>query len=355
MKTQPHVEMKMKSPPFSVEGLKKQLHEIRVHGWTRWKNLRVHFRQKLSLDLAVLLSLGIIVRESDLIGLKLIPQQAMPIVIIPLAILTFIAALWELKGNKLSDSPQDINFMRNMEHLLMRLETFVLGEDELGNTDEIVTKFTDEVIALTCNTICGGKEINGALLLVNEPKTELTLVCPQPAGSFQLGLKLQVPNGDPDIPVSPGGVAFREGRITYMPKKKGGGKEECSLLFDWHGYNWTSHVHGWVRAMLESQESFRSLLCIPVTTYRKVNESWSSGVLTFTTTRRDPFVTYDFQMARCFSKILGQMFAYSRLKLEMKALRDANEKLETQAKEYQKENANLKTELNSARSALRVD
>ncbi|MDQ1636765.1 MAG: hypothetical protein QOF62_104 [Pyrinomonadaceae bacterium] len=347
--------MKIQSPPLSWEAVKEQLHELRVRVWQRSKNLRIHLRQKLSLDLALILSVGIIIRESEMFGLELIPKRATPFLILPLAVLTFIAALWELRGNKLSDSPQDINFMKGMEHLLTRLETFVFGDDQPGSTAERAEQFTKEVIAHTCNTLCGGKKISGAMLLVNEPHTELTLVCPQPEGSFQEGLKLQVPNGDPNIPVSPGGVAFREAKITYMPRKKGGEKRECSLLFDWHGYQWTSHVHGWVRTMLESQESFRSLLCIPVTTYRNLNESWSSGVLTFTTTRRDPFVPYDFQMGRCFSKVLGQMFVYARLKDEMKVLRDANEKLKTQTEEAQKENQNLSQQLDFVRAKLPPD
>lgn len=356
--------MKIQSPPLNKtweavnkvwEAVKEQLHELRVRMWTRNKNLRIHLRQKLSLDLALLLSIGIIIRESEMFGLELIPPRAMPFLILPLAVLTFIAALWELRGNKLSDAPQDINFVRNMVDLLTRLETFVLGEDQSGSTAERAMQFTDEVIAHTCNTLCGGKKINGAMLLVNEPHTELTLVCPRPEGSFQEGLKLQVPNGDPNIPLSPGGVAFREAKITYMPKKKGGEKRECSLLFDWHGFQWTSHVHGWVRTLLESQENFRSLLCIPVTTYRNLNQSWSSGVLTFTTTRRDPFVPYDFQMGRCFSKVLGQMFAFARLKDEMKALGDANAKLKIQAEECQKENQNLREQLDVVRTKLPPD
>lgn len=333
------------------------LHELRAYLWTIRKKFTIHFRTSVSRYLALILSVLMIIRESSfllgrLLGyggsapdgpqLELVPEKAMAFVIIPLSLLTLLALYWEFRGNKLSDTPQDRNFLKHMRGLLTFMETQVISDKEPGDIGERIKKFSESLMAWANDTLCGNKTIQSAMFLPNDVHTELKLEWAKPEDCFQMGLVLPISSEDSDQSKSPGVESFRRTRITYMPRKKEGEKKvQCSLLFDEPGFRWTEHVHGWIKPASPGHENFRSLLCVPVGPALDRRTSAQYGLLTFTTSHRDPFVTQDFQIATCFAKVLGQALFYARLKAEMNALQTANGNLQTQIASCLQEKQNL--------------
>lgn len=292
--------------------------------WISKKKVQVFLRTYLSHILALALAFLALYREWPELTLMFQTGHVGFIQILILVIIaaTIGAAIWELWGNKLTTSPQEIRFVTAMRLLLQELEKFIYGQDHLKDPDKRLEQFIDAFLEVTCNTLCGKKTVDGGVMLETPSKD---------IGLFQWSKKAQYPDNlvipIPDPPGSqetgPAGVAYQKQKLVYMPKKD----KKLGWPFEYIGdsYEPSEPEKGWIDVEPE-YERFRAVLCLPIAIYQKLNPNKPNavlktpfGVLNYSTNSPDPFVDRDFVMGECFSSILALVMAAYRREHEERA------------------------------------
>lgn len=248
--------------------------------------------------------------------------------IVTITLITILAAIWELVGNKLTTSPQEIRFVTAMRSLLPSLQKLTYGEDREPDLEKRLNGFLEGFLEVTSKTLCGKTQVDAGFMreIPNQKKLELhksskladyppELFIPVPdLASTTMPDSEGVEEEKEDGP-GPAGVAYARLQTVYMPFKRL--KRAWPFQLIGRRYEPSEPSEGWIPAVLPSYEKFCSVLCSPVAVYRKKNSKRPFGVLNYSTRARDPFVDRDFAMSECFSNILAQaMEAIRREALE---------------------------------------
>lgn len=294
--------------------------------WIQWKSLQIRLRSHLSHFLAILLVILVCIRE----GHELLPilKERMPTgiewLIIAVTILTIFAAVWEVRGNKLTTSPQEIRFVVAMRSLLIQLEKFAYGKDREPDVEKRLGLFISDFLDITSTTLCGNKKVNAGFMYPVEGAGLSLLKSSQDAG-YPKNLLIPLIKLGGNDKTGPAGIAYRDGKIVHMPVKKW----ELGWVFEQEGeeesYVLRGSYKGWIKAEKQEEENFRSVLCFPVAVYEVKDHKQAFGVLNYSTRSFDPFVTRDYIMGECFSSILAQAFAIAQIERDAKANAQAEE------------------------------
>jgi hypothetical protein len=254
--------------------------------------------------------------------------------IVTITVITILAAGWELVGNKLTTSPQEIRFVTAMRSLLPSLQKLTYGEDREPDLEKRLDDFLEGFLEVTSKTLCGTTQVDGGFMreVPNQKKLELhksSKLADYPPELFipvpDVVSPIQNETGEEDEGEGPGpaGVAYARLQTVYMPFKRL--KRAWPFQLIGRRYEPSEPTHGWVAADQPMYERFCSVLCSPVAVYRKKNSKRPFGVLNYSTKARDPFVDRDFAMSECFSSILAQaMEAIRREALERERAKKAN-------------------------------
>lgn len=247
--------------------------------------------------------------------------------IVTITVITILAAGWELVGNKLTTSPQEIRFVTTMRSLLQSLQKLTYGEDREPDLEKRLDQFLVGFLELTSNALCGTTQVDGGFMREVPNQKTLKLHKYSKRAHYPPTLFIPVPDlaspphdteivgEDKEEGPGPAGVAYARLQTVYMPFKRL--KRAWPFQLVGRRYEPSEPTEGWIPAELPSYERFCSVLCSPVAVYRKKNSKRPFGVLNYSTKARDPFVDRDFAMSECFSSILAQaMEAIRREALE---------------------------------------
>jgi hypothetical protein len=301
--------------------------------WMIWKELQVLFRSHLSLVLTLVLAILVVSREREELYsiLKgIITFTHFPgwfdILILVVTGLTIVAAIWEIRGNKLTTSPQELRFALAMRDLLILLEKFGYGQDKDDldlDLEQRLDQFSKAFLEITRKTLCGKKEIDSGLMTYES--NVLKLKISSQGACYPEKLEIPVPSPDHYQESGPAAVAIAKLKITYMPFKRW----KRAWLFqvaddpkpdgEHQDYQASDLDVGWIPASNPEYENFRSILCLPVALYVREDKKEPQAVLNYSTDHFDPFVDRDFIMGECFASILAQAIAIARDKAEKQA------------------------------------
>lgn len=251
--------------------------------------------------------------------------------IITITIITILAAAWELLGNKLTTSPQEIRFVTAMRSLLPSLQKLTYGEDNEQDLEKRLDNFLEGFLEVTSKTLCGKTQVDAGFMREVPKQKMLQLHKSSKVANYPPELFIPVP----DLAVTPAeevdsteerkgpgpaGVAYARLRTVYMPFKRL--KRAWPFQLVGRRYEPSEPSEGWIPAELPRYERFCSVLCSPVAVYRKANMKRPFGVLNYSTKARDPFVDRDFAMSECFSSILAQAMEAIRREAIERAAKD---------------------------------
>ena len=214
---------------------------------------------------------------------------------------TISAAIWELWGNKLRTSPQEVKFTAGLRFLLAALEAFSFETSGPAITRELLL---EKFLEISRGTLCGNERVDACIMMPTPDLQHLRIEKQSKGASYPVDkIPLQ------ENQTGAAGLAFKGSKLVYVPDKEW--REVWSLSqASEQGYKAAAAPEeAWVPAYDPKQERFKSLLCVPVKRYSG-NNQWKTGaVLNFTTDARDPFMPRDFLMAECMAAVLSQGWA----------------------------------------------
>ncbi|HEY0458981.1 MAG TPA: hypothetical protein VGC97_07480 [Pyrinomonadaceae bacterium] len=294
--------------------------EVAYHfTWSVGKNIQIIIRSHLSHFLAFVLAILVLIRETpEFLELfhdlnKFIWSWHSFIILITFG--TILAALWELRGDKLATTEQERRFIVGVRNLLIELEKFKDAVKSLSDSErqEKLKTFTENFVDIASGVICGKKKVDVAVLIYNESDNEgfLNLYASSKDSVFPSDFNLHLPlHNIDDKEKGPAFMAFTSGLIAHMPNKT----DRFGFLFkeiSGENYKFEHYIDGWYSVKqqyenYEQYENYRSILSVPISSYINPNEREAYGVLSFTTSYRDPFIPRDYIMALCLSNLLSQ-------------------------------------------------
>jgi hypothetical protein len=280
--------------------------------WIRKKQVQVFVRKRLSHILAISLAMLVVVRESEIFkDLYRAPRlpSLFEVLVLVLTASTIAAAIWELFGNKLTTSPQEIRFLHGTRLLLSELEKLAYDKSASASASDRLDNFLTGFLEITSKTLCGRKQVDAGFMVKLPGGDALKLVKASRRAKYPLGLEIPLPNGA--APTGPAGVCFDRTQLVYVPKKNRKEAWPFRLVAGDSGekYEPSEPIECWVPAPDPRLEDFRSVLCVPVAVYAEKDKKNRFGVLNFSTKARDPFLDRDFMMAECFASILSHAVA----------------------------------------------
>jgi hypothetical protein len=225
--------------------------------------------------------------------------------IFTITVITVLAAGWELVGNKLTTSPQEIRFLTAMQLLLSALQKLTYGEDR--DLEKRLDEFLKDFLEVTSKTLCGKTPVDAGFMGKVPRQDRLELLKSSSGAKYPPALMIPLVDTkerDNAGKTGPAGVAYDRSETVYMPFKHLKRAWPIQLLGE--SYEPSDPAEGWVSASSPEFERFCSVLCSPVAVYSQANKKFRFGVLNYSTKVRDPFVDRDFAMSECFSNILAQ-------------------------------------------------
>jgi hypothetical protein len=289
------------------------------YSWLAKKNLQSFKRTHLSHVLATVLAVLVVFREwpevSRMLGKQELPNPLGWLIVL-LIVLTWFAFRWELSGDKLTTSPQELRFHYGAKLLLRHLEDLVLEGEFVTSPEMRFDKFVKLLLEIASDTFSVKYQVDAGLMVKQSGEDSLVLVKWSSGARYPEDLKIPLPFEKDSSKSGPAGLAYDNVQLVYVPKKKsrrawpftgiidpeatGGGEPE---------YEPDAPQFCWVSASSPTLEDFRSVLCVPIVTCAGSRNERKFGVLNFSTKARDPFVDRDFFMAEFYSAILAQAFA----------------------------------------------
>jgi hypothetical protein len=227
--------------------------------------------------------------------------------ILSLTVGTILAAAWEIFGNKLATSPQEVNFLAAIRLLREQLEALRSAKSAGTLNKEHVDRFAGDFLKLTSETLCGNKKVHACLMQEDTKTQTLKMTAWTEKSDYFAGLEIPIPAEDSDV-TGPAGISFVTGKVVYMPLKRWEMRWPMILIrsknSEW--YDPGEVTYGWIRSPDLKMEYFRSVVSVPVTSYDNPESRRVLGVLSYSTRSLDPFADRDFMMAECLSDILAQ-------------------------------------------------
>ena len=293
------------------------------------KTTIIFIRSHMSHVLAVTLAVFAIIREiiEYFHYNSLFQPWAWFAFIIGLSVFTVFAAIWELFGNKLATSKQEVRFIVGMNKMLKKYNVYERNLEKSFSAEEskqLLQTFLDDLLKSSSEIICGKHTVDVALMLEDQGIKCLVLdrdkfYQNQTSDNRAYPTDLNIPLVEkPADLIGPAEIAFKKRvYIAHMPDKY----KKIGLLFtqnEGEVYGYADVFEGWFPANNSSNENFRSVLAVPVMSYRDedaskmVNEIL--GVLNFTTHKKDLFVDRDYITASCFSILVAQAIVANRNK-----------------------------------------
>jgi hypothetical protein len=195
-----------------------------------------------------------------------------------LSIGTVWAALWEIFGNKLSTSEQEIRFSCGIRLLMERLQSYCFDNSPSAEKDPKVEKqIIVDFLNVTSKTLCGPKKVSAGLMQREKEKENEYLAMKHQSYRANYDDKFTLPLFD-DNKKSAAALAMNW-NLVYVPFKRW---KEAWVFKHEKGstYNFPEKPElAWLEALNPKKEKFLSVLCVPVGTYG-TNKKWeASGVI----------------------------------------------------------------------------
>jgi hypothetical protein len=237
------------------------------------------------------------------------PSDKIELFVLMIVIGTLGAALWELFGEKLHSSRRDRQFIYSVR-LLLRMK------DELSATPRLTSvtleKFIETLLDSACETLCGKTKVAAGYMIIE--RGFLKLIKTSSNAKYDMTLSIPVDKLEEPGP-GPAAVAYKQAErmLVYMPDKETREAWRVHPLGDQERFTLPAPIDaGWVPTSDPTLESFRSVLCVPVR-FSAGDKEKNTGILTFSSQNRDPFLSRDFVFAECFANILAQAIATDSL------------------------------------------
>src|SRR5579859_2001096 len=206
-------------------GIKDARTNFSYFGWFLKKDWQTFKRTHLSHYLAAALCILVTIREWNtlcdlLVGLRWPDPLGWLILIITL--LTFIAALIERFGNKLSTSAQEIRFQFGARQLLEELEKL---RDLRGSQTAIelgFTSFVQRLLDIAAKTFSASSIVDAGLMVKIPNKEALKLTQWSGGAKYDEALEIPIPtNGkfEQSRETGPAALAFKKNHLVYVPQK----------------------------------------------------------------------------------------------------------------------------------------
>jgi hypothetical protein len=287
--------------------------------WIRKKQLQAFIRTHLSHVLAIILLILVIIRElPEIKGLLFDFVVPTPFTLLILIIvgLTFVACLWELFGNKLTTSPQELRFHWGAKRALKRLEALHFELlDSTSDPQSVFESFLIEVLEIAANTFSGRLRVDAGVMTKEPHEEVLVLRYRSSLANYPNALRIPIPPGNDFSETGPAGLAFARDVLVYVPHKNTKRSWPFVSLDDLGAtglleprYEADYPVVCWVAAPNPGLEDFHSVICVPIGTPPGNSPQMKFGVLNLSTKARDRFVHRDFHMAQFYAAMLTQAF-----------------------------------------------
>lgn len=286
---------------------------LRNYAWFRKKELQSIKRTHLSTILAVVLLLLVFIREWPELS-NMLWGFSWPTLfgyfILVMVILTFIAARWELLGDRLTTSPQELRFHWGAKSSLKKLQELRSELRSTPDPQKAFDSFMNELVEIAAGNFSVKFWVDAGVMIKDPDDDSLVLTYWSSSADYPEGLRIPLPPAR----TGPAGVAFANHVLVYVPNKKTKRAWPFISLEDPEitglpepRYEPDFPIVCWIDAPPEF-EKFRSVICVPIATSRSLGETIKFGVLNFSTEARDPFVDRDFLMAEFYAAILTQGF-----------------------------------------------
>lgn len=287
--------------------------------WLRWflrKKRQSLFRIHLSHLLAVTLAIMVAIRERHEIQLMMLKREFPTrgaLLILILTILTFVAAAWELLGNKLTTSPQEIRFQYGMSELLHKLQELSAterGEPLRQKWDSFVEEFLDIAANIfSTKYLFWRSRVHTGLMVKRPYQNSLRLSKWSGGAAYDEKLEIPIPLDDDYSDSGPAALAYKKKGLVYVPRKDREHPKEAWPFYQFveprlqatgqgltdFQYKAEDPYYCWRKSAQAQQEDFRTVLCVPI---------GDLGVLNFSVKRLDPFIDRDFFMAETLAGLL---------------------------------------------------
>src|SRR5713101_5810755 len=261
--------------------------------WIAKKKLQIFVRKYMSHVFAIVLGILVLIRENGRAAQWLAQFPVLwQVLILMITGGTVAAALWEVFGNKLTTSPQEVRFVCAMRALLYEMEKFVAGKDRVTDPGDRLVKFCEGYLEIVCQTICGKARIDGGLMVKLAGRKALKLVKSSKNAKYPDGLEVPLSGDTDEGKLGPAAVAYERLKIVYMPSKRTRRGWLLKLVEGGDGerYEPSEPVVGWTPAPRAELEAFRSILCLPVAVYQERDRGGDRkkpfGVLNLSTKKR---------------------------------------------------------------------
>lgn len=285
-------------------------------------------RTHLSLFFAILLAVLALAREFfEIYHLNLFLSEfknIWNIFIFTISLLTVLAVIWEVFGNKLTVSLQERRYIAATERLVQEFSKYQRKLEYAENPSDCETLLKDFFMSLfkiASWVLCGNVAVDVYLMIFDSNTNSLVL---DKSNYFQAEKtkNIEIPFESVILPlgridshlISPAQAVFENKvLIAHMPKKS----NKIFFLFDRDNlgkFTIASMSEGWypTNSLLEN---FQSLLAVPVSNHDDENTIEMFGVLNFTTKNRDLFIPRDYVMSKTFANLIAEAIVANRRKL----------------------------------------
>jgi hypothetical protein len=290
---------------------------LRDYAWFSKKKLQSIKRTHLSHILATILLILVFVREWPELS-NMLWGFSWPTLfgylILLVVFLTFVAARWELYGDKLTTSPQELRFHWGAKRSLKKLEELRSNLWSTSDPQRAFDSFVNELVEIAAGNFSIKYWVDAGVMIKDPDQDSLVLEYWSSLAEYPEGLRIPLPVAGDYSKTGPAGVAFADQVLVYVPSKKAKRAWPFVSLDDPEitglpepRYQPDYPVVCWIDAPPRF-EDFRSVICVPIVTLTGVSPTIKFGVLNFSTKARDPFVDRDFFMAEFYAAILTQAF-----------------------------------------------
>jgi hypothetical protein len=300
---------------------------IRYALWLLKKDFQIFIRTGLSHWLAVLLAILVLTRESHELAAILgfyLPVPSIWLVIVVTAGTLFVA-IWEVFGNKLKISRQEVHFLYTMRTLQEELEKLLYAQDDDQHPNVRLKEFLGGALNMISETFSVRSKSDVGLMVKLQNSRNLKLVMCSKNARYPENLEIPIPPDSGEIEnvdsTGPAGVAYSRTTTVYVPRIRREVwpfKRKHNEKRDW--YQSSVPVICWISAPSPQLENFRSVLCVPICVPIAANQSKTDynklGVLNVSTTLHDPYVSRDFMMAECFASLLATAIAGTKIRVK---------------------------------------